>query len=283
MRPRRLLASVFLRLCQLYLQNRYGVNLHFSDAHQSYLTQYMYLTRSTDKKPEEEIDRDLYRSPNHPGGEEFQRSIDLSLQTENARKRRWELDGDGNPKGKKFKFCELVDEVAKEGIRTVGKLWETARLRRTQGDPRMFEWCGTQRNLKEALKKAHDGLTASSLTPGGPHEPLSTAPFPIEAFNVPAEVRQWMAGGPNGYAEKTLVLYGEGRTGKTEFLKAACVAMKRNYYFTSVIDQLRFAFIKAEEAVLLDEKDFRKEGCDWVKIFTDIANDRCVRTRFDYA
>ena len=111
MRPRLLLASVFLRLCQLYLQNRYGVNLHLSDTHHSYLAQYMYLTRATDKKPEEEIDRDLYRSLNRPGGEEFQRSIDLFLQTENARKRRRLAENAAENDGVRWRRRELENSV----------------------------------------------------------------------------------------------------------------------------------------------------------------------------
>ena len=92
-----------------------------------------------------------------------------------------------------------------------------------------------------------------------------------------------MAGGPDGDAENAPALYEEGRAGETEILKAARAEMKRNYYFASAIDQPGSAFIKAEAAFLLDEKNPRKEGWGWVEILTVCVNGRYVRPPLGYA
>ena len=63
MRPRLLAAPVLLRLSELFRINRYGINLRCPDTHESYLAQFTYLPRATDKEPEGEIGRDLYRPP----------------------------------------------------------------------------------------------------------------------------------------------------------------------------------------------------------------------------
>ena len=109
---------------------------------------------------------------------------------------------------KKFRFCESVDAVAKDGAQTSGKLWETALLRRAQGDAWMLDWSGAQRNPRETSKKACDGLMASGEAPACPRESLSAAQFHFETYDAPDATGQWIVVG------KFACLMAKGVTGK---------------------------------------------------------------------
>ena len=69
--------------------------------------------------------------------------------------------------------------------------------------------------------------------------------------------------------------------GKTELLRAVCVAKGWSYYFVNQIDQLRGARIKPGNAIVFDEANLADEPPEYFKIFAGLKHGQSLSVRYE--
>ena len=273
------------------LREKRGINVDVSVWHPSYASQYNYLRLPTMKKPMSHLDDDPYMSPAHPRGDTLKAMLRKAEQTAAARMAKKmrnvaaageEAKEQPNKRARALQFCDVVDIVKRNRIHSEGHLWEVARQHvEKQHDCRLANWANRQRHIPESLRKAQDFLTSSAGNEGGnPGEICTTAKFTIDQFEVPRAVTSWLQGGKNGYHGRALVLGGKAGAGKTQMLRAICIAKGWPFIFASTIDELRGVRVPPNTAVIVGDFDCKDQHPNWIKHTFDIENARTVKVRY---
>jgi hypothetical protein len=110
-----------------------------------------YISDASTKKPQAELDRDPWTSPNHPPLEE------LPL-PEAHLQRLWAIGqgaAPGRAKPKSMKVLEFYDVMREhsEEVRTEEDLWALARTRQDTGDRKLMEFLLSRRDLPQLLER----------------------------------------------------------------------------------------------------------------------------------
>ena len=267
------------------LREKRGINVDVSVWHPSYASQYNYLRLPTMKKPMSHLDDDPYMSPAHPRGDTLKAMLRKAEQTAAARMAKKmrnvaaageEAKEQPNKRARALQFCDVVDIVKRNRIHSEGHLWEVARQHvEKQHDCRLANWANRQRHIPESLRKVQDFLTSSAGNEGGnPGEICTTAKFTIDQFEVPRAVTSWLQGGKNGYHGRALVLGGKAGAGKTQMLRAICVAKGWPFIFASTIDELRGVRVPPNTAAIVRVPAIQRPN--WIRRSFGVENGRIV-------
>lgn len=101
--------------------------------------------------------------------------------------------------------------------------------------------------------------------------------FSLKEFDVPKQINEWYHG-PEKHL-KTLIVLGPSGLGKTELSKA----LSKNPLLISHIDQLKELKIGKHDCIIFDDMNFAHWPRESFIHLTDLANDRGINVKGDYA
>ena len=247
----------------------HGVHGHFSFNLCGYAEYLNYMLEPSAKKLPADIDREPWSWP----------AVSVEA-LDTVRKAQSPQLAARNGKGRKRKlltFSEFTDILIEGNTRSEKDAWCLAKERKLAGDDTLWNTLGSFRCVPEQVNKVLRAWACEDMSTGTlvtePQYKLSG--FVGMPFISPLLV-QWVK---LFTKKKTLILYGEGGTGKTEFACALMHKLCGTFHFINRLDRCKDLFFIPGQGLVADELRLADREIDDAKALLDVEKARDIMCR----